>query len=472
MNASASDRLGSEPVYKLFIKLAMPAIIAQLVNVIYTVVDRVYIGRVENSEVAMSALAVSLPVITIITSFNMLLGTGGAPLVAMCLGRKEKEEADSILTTSFVMLTVTALLLTLGIQLYQEPLLYLFGANEENIALACDYVGIYSIGTIFVMYAVGLNPYISTQGRSSLAMATVVLGASLNIILDPIFIFVFDMGVKGAALATILSQLASAIWVLRFFFSQKTEIKIRKKYLRPKLKTVGRIVALGVSPFVMSITEAVLEISFNNQLGLFGGTLAVGTKAILTSLYQVMLLVTVGMTQGAQPILSYNYGAGQLARTREMFRLLLKSAFAFGACMIGLILAFPSFFAALFTDSPDAIAFTAWAIPPFFVGALLFGIQLSCQQSFLALGEAKRSIAMATFRKGILLLPLVYLLPYLIGDSSFAVSMAAPVSHLVEDGGSVFAVLLSESIADFTAAIVTGIVFYRFYRKTLAAKHR
>ncbi len=467
MRGYSSERLGEEKVSKLFIKLAIPAIVAQLINVIYNVVDRVYIGRVENSELAMSALSVALPVITIISAFNMLLGTGGAPLVAMRLGQKDKAGADKILTNSFTMLTLFSVLLTVGILIFQEQLLYMFGAVDENIGLAKDYVGIYAIGTLFVMYAVGLNPYISTQGRSSLAMATVILGAVLNIILDPIFIFVFDMGVKGAALATVISQFASAIWVLKFFFSKSSEIKIKKKYLMPDLKIVGGIVALGISPFIMSLTEAILQIAFNNQLKLYGGTLAVGTKAILASLYQILLLTTMGMAQGAQPIMSYNLGAGNLERTRQGFKLLLKCSLAFSTVMVGLILIFPEFFAAMFTNDQNSIEFTAWAIRPYFLGAILFGVQLACQQSFLALGEAKRSIAMATFRKVVLLIPLVYILPMLIGDWAISEAMAAPISHLVNDDGRVFAVLFSESIADFLAATLTGIVFYRYYKKNL-----
>ncbi len=467
MTNTHSDRLGTDKVSKLFFKLALPSIIAQLINVIYNIVDRVYIGRIEDSELAMSALSVALPIITIIQAFNMLLGTGGAPLVAMRLGQKDKDGAEKILTNSFVMLTMTAIFLTVSLFIFQEPLLYLFGASAENIALAKDYVGIYLIGTIFVMYAVGLNPYISTQGRSSFAMATVIIGAVLNIILDPLFIFVFDMGVRGAALATILAQSVSAIAVLSFFFSGKSEIKIKKKYLLPDLKIVGRITALGVSPFIMSMTEAILQIAFNNQLKLYGGTLAVGTKAILASIYQFLLLTTHGMTQGAGPIISYNYGAKNYKRARDTFKILLRSAVLFSIIFITIVLLFPTTIASLFTDSQNSIEFTSWAIRPYFLGALFYGFQISCQQSFLALGEAKRSIAMATFRKVIMLIPLVYLLPHLIGDSSFAISMGQPIEHLVYDSGRVFAVLFAESIADFTATVTTSTVFYFFYKKTL-----
>ncbi len=469
MRENNSDKLGSMSIPKLFATLALPAITAQLINIVYTIVDRIYIGRLPNSELAMSALAISLPVITLITAFNMLLGTGGAPLVAMRLGRKDREGANKILTNAFVMLTVVGILLTVALLIFQQPLLYLFGAVDENIALAKDYVGIYALGTLFVMYAVGMNPYISTQGRATLAMSTVALGAVLNIILDPIFIFVFDMGVKGAALATIISQFASAVCVLMFFFKGKSEVKVKKKYIMPDMKIVAGILALGVSPFIMSATEAFLQISFNNQLSLYGGTLAVGSKAILASLHQVLLLTAMGMSQGAQPILSYNFGAGNFERTRAAFKFLLRCMMIFAVAFVGCLLLFPSFFAAMFTNDAMSIEFTSWAIRPFFMGGMFFGVQLACQQSFIALGEAKSSVAMAVFRKLVLLIPMIYLLPTLIGDSAFVTAMAQPVAHMVSDAGRVFAVLFSESISDILAATLTGIIFFRFYKKNLCA---
>ena len=466
MNSSANN-LGTEKVRTLFWKLAIPTTVAQLVNLIYNMVDRIYLGRVENSELAMSALAVSLPMITIIGAFTMLLGVGGAPIAAMKLGQKDSEGANRVLSTSFVCLTVVGVLLTTILLIFQKPILMTFGASESNISLAMDYTGIYSLGTIFVLYAVGLNPFINTQGKSHLGMATVLIGAILNIILDPIFIFGLDMGVKGAALATIISQAVSAVWVMFFFFGGKSILLIKKVYFKPDFKIVFSILALGVSPFIMSITESLLQVTFNNQLKLYGGTLAVGTMAILASLMQMLLLTTQGLAQGAQPIMSYNYGAGNLDRVRKAFRLLFIVAVSFSVISVSIVTLFPRVFAGIFANEEPAISFASWAIRPYLMGGLLFGIQLSCQQSFLALGQAKPSLAMAILRKIILLIPLIYILPNLIGDWQIVQTISQPVANMVEDPSRVFAVFAAESVADILAALTTGTLFFFFYKKSL-----
>lgn len=459
--------LGTEKLGKLLLSLAVPSIIAQVVNILYNMVDRIYIGRMEDGAVAMSALAVSMPVVTLILAFTQLVGVGGAPLAAIRLGEKDQDGAEKILTNSFVTLIATAVLLTLGILLFQKPLLYAFGADDQNIGLAMDYVGIYCLGTIFVQISFGLNAYINTQGQAKFGMATVVIGAALNIALDPLFIFVFGMGVKGAALATILSQAVSALWVLKFFFGGRSTIKIRKEYKKPELKILLTIMALGVSPFIMSATESLLQIAFNNQMSKFGGTMAVGTMAILLSLYQMINMPLQGLCQGAQPILSYNYGAKNMERVRKTFRLLLGGSLGVSLLGCGSIILFSTFFSSLFTKDPAAIRFSSWAIPVYLMGGMVFGMQIACQQSFLALGQAKRSLIMALFRKVILLIPLIYILPVLIGNTDFAAQMAAPVAEMAKMPGSAFAVLLAESVADIAATITTVTLFILFYRKHL-----
>lgn len=463
----SSDVLGREKIPRLIISLAIPAIIAQIVNLVYSLVDRIYIGRMENQTLAMSALVVSLPIITLITAFTSLIGTGGAPLAAIKLGQRDRPSANKILTNSFVCLTISGVVLTTGITLFQEPLLFAFGANNENIQYAKDYIGTYAYGTIFVQYTMGLNAYINTQGQVKLGMMTVLIGAVLNIILDPLFIFVLGMGIKGAAIATIIAQSVSAAWVLKFFFSHDSELQICKAYLRPDPKTVFAIMAMGISPFTMGITESLLQISFNNQLRAFGGTLTIAAFSIVSSCYSMGVTALNGLCQGTQPILSYNYGAGNLARVRYAFKMLLGinlfiSFFGFGSFLL-----FPHVFASIFTTDVETIAFTAWALPVFCVGGLTFGLQIACQQSFLALGEAARSLWMTVFRKIVVLIPLIYLLPIWIGDTQFVLAYSEPIAQFANESGKVFAVLFAESISDVVAATATGTLFFRYYRRVL-----
>ncbi len=465
-----TERLEKDKIPNLFFRLAIPTIIAQVINFVYNIVDRIYIGRVEDSALAMAALAVSLPVITMVAAFTNLFGIGGAPLAAIKMGQGDKKGAEKILSNSFSVLIITAIFLMVMINLFLDPLLYGFGASDENIHLARGYVGIYSYGTLFVQFTLGLNPYINTQGFTKLGMLTVLIGAVLNIILDPIFIFVFNMGVQGAALATIISQGVSAVWVLLFFFKGKSKLKIRKEYLMPNPKIVLSIVALGVSPFIMGMTESFVQISFNNQLLLFGGTTAVSSMAILISLYQVNMMILQGFSYGAQPIMSYNYGAGRLDRVRATFKLFFGVCLAFSVVTITLTLIFAKPIVSIFSDDSRTIELATWAILPFLSGALIAGIQMACQFSFLSLGQAKRSLAMACFRKLVMLIPLIYILPMLIGESDFAVNAAEPIAHLVEDAGKVFSVFLAESISDAAAAICTGVLFMLFYMKNLRDK--
>lgn len=461
------NKLGYEKLSKLLLSLAIPSIIAQLVNVLYNMVDRIYIGQMADGTSAMAALSVALPILTFVTAFTRLVGEGGAPLCAIKMGEKRQDKAEEIMTTSFVLLIGVGFILTVIILIFKEPLLLLFGANEETLPAAVSYISIYALGTIFVHITLGMNPYINTQGFARMGMCTVVIGAVLNIILDPIFIFGFNMGVAGAALATIIAQGVSAIWVLFFLFGKKSIIKIRRKYFIPRLRIVFSIVSLGISPFVMSSTESLLQISFNNQLSLYGGTMAVATMAILLSLWQFITLPLQGLCQGAQPILSYNYGAKNYTRVRDTFRLTFKICVGFACVVGGCIMIFSQFFVSIFTNDPQTIEFASWALKIYLFGAGIFGAQIACQQSFMALGQARISLSMAITRKIILLIPLIYIFPYLIGGTSFATILSSSVASMVHDGACVFAVLFAEPVSDIIAACITTYMFIRFYRKEL-----
>ena len=464
---SRTEKLGTQRISKLLISLAIPSIIAQIVNILYNMVDRIFVGRLPDGTAAMSALSVALPIITFILAVTQLFGIGGAPLAAIKLGENNKKAAEKILTNSFVTLLGSSVVLTALVLIFAEPMLKMFGADENNMQMALEYITIYSVGTVFVQIAFGLNSYINTQGYAKFGMLTVIIGAVLNIILDPIFIFVFNMGVKGAALATIISQCVSALWVLKFFFGPKSTIKIRREYLKPDIRIVGSICALGVSPFIMNATESFLQIAFNNQLARYGGTMAVGSMAILISLYQMINMPLQGLCQGAQPILSYNYGAKNMDRVRKTFKLLFVSCLGFSILGCGSIILFSGAFGRIFTSDPDMLRLVEWSLKVFLIGGMVFGAQIACQQSFVALGQAKRSLMMALFRKVILLIPLIFVMPELIGGSGFAAALSRPVADLCRDSGRVFAVLSAESISDILAAVTTSALFFTFYRKYL-----
>lgn len=463
----SKEKMAKANIFPLLLSLAVPAIIAQLVNILYNMVDRIYIGRLDNGTEAMAALSVSIPIITGISAFTQLTGTGGAPLCAIKLGEKNQDQAEEIMATSFSMLITSGILISALLLIFKEPLLIMFGANDETLEMAVAYISIYSLGTLFVQITLGMNAYINTQGFAKIGMCTVLIGAVCNIILDPIFIFGFHMGVKGAALATIISQGVSCIWVLKFLFGNKSIIRIRKKYLKINPKIAVSIMALGVSPFIMTITESFLQISFNNQLLKYGGTMAVATMAILMSLWQFITLPLQGFCQGAQPIISYNYGAKIFSRVRKTFKIELAVCMGY-ACLavIGMSLN-ASLFVSLFSKEAEAIALAAWALRIYIAGGILFGAQIACQQTFLALGQAKISLLMAITRKIILLIPLIYIMPHAIGETAFASNMASDIAGMVTDGARVFAVLAAEPISDMTAACITSFFFFKFYKKYL-----
>lgn len=464
--AEKTNELGTKKISSLLFNLAIPAIIAMLVSMLYNMVDRIYIGNMKDGTIGMAGLAVAVPIVTLIQGFTQLFGTGGAPLAAIRLGKQEKKEAEEIMMASFTALVVSGIVLTAVIELFKEPILLLFGADEVSLQPAVEYIRVYALGTVFVQVAQGMNAYINTQGFAKMGMSTILIGAVLNIVLDPIFIFGMGMGITGAALATIISQGVSAVWVM-YFLLKKSPMKMRREFLLPKFATLGAIMMLGVSPFVMSATEGLLQISFNNQMSLYGGSMAVGSMAILMSLYQMVLLPLTGITQGAQPILSYNYGAEDYERVRATFRLSFKVCLLYSFVVAGSIMLCAPVFARIFSGDADTIRYAAWAIRIYLFGGTVFGAQIACQQSFMALGQAKRSICMALLRKVVLLIPLIYILPAVLGNSAFAQTMAGAVLDLTKDGGRTFCVLLAEPIADILAATVTTLTFLNFYTKKL-----
>ena len=451
-----SPALGTAPVGKLFWRLALPAILAQLVNVLYNIVDRVYIGHLPDiGAAALTGVGVTLPAIMIISAFAALVSAGGAPRVSMLLGRGDADGAERILGTCAFTLCGISLVLTLILQLFPAPILRLFGASEATLPYALEYITIYSLGTIFVQLSLGLNAFITAQGFSTTSMLTVTIGAALNIVLDPLFMFVFGMGVRGAALATILSQAVSCAWVLRFLCSEKSTLRLRRKNLRLDTKLLLPCLALGLSPFIMQITENLVAVSFNVTLLRFAGDTAVGAVTILTSVMSLSMQLLHGLTQGAQPIMSFNYGAGNGQRVRETFRILFISCFAgsmlvWAACML-----FPGAVAGIFTPDAELGAYAAWAMRIYMAASGIFGIQIACQQSFVSLGQAKVAIFLALLRKVILLIPLILLLPRL---------------GIFENAA--FAVFLAEPIADTLAVCTTATMFFtRFGKLTAGAEN-
>ncbi|WP_343101799.1 MATE family efflux transporter [Romboutsia sp. MSSM.1001216sp_RTP31141st1_G3_RTP31141_220114] len=448
MSNNVTD-LGKGSIPKLIFKLATPAIIAQLVNVLYNIVDRIFIGRMQGGDIAMAGVGVAFPITLIVAAFAALVGMGGAPLAAIKMGEKNNDGAEKIMSNSFSTLVLLAILLTLVFLVFKEPLLWAFGASEATIGYAMDYLSIYLIGTIFVLVALGMNPFINTQGFAKIGMVTVSIGAAMNIILDPILIFGLDMGVRGAATATIISQAISAMWVLRFLLSGKTTLKIRKKYLKIDFRIMGRVMGLGVAPFIMQATESLVLITLNTKLQMYGGDLAVGAMTIMSSIMQIIMLPTMGVTQGSQPIMSYNYGAKQIGRVKKAFKLTILITLGYTATMCTALMIMPEMFVRIFNSDPKLVEITVWSIRIYFVGITIFGIQVACQNTLLALGQAKISLFLALLRKVILLIPLIYILPTFMENK-------------------LFAVLLAQPIADITAVITTAICFMVFYKKNLS----
>lgn len=425
--------LGEGSVGKLLWKLALPAIIAQMVNLLYNMVDRIYIGHIpETGDLALTGLGLCFPIIMIVSAFSSLVGAGGAPQVAIAMGRGEKEQAEKILGNCFASLLVIAVVLTIILELVGEPILWLFGASEATLPYALDYMRIYVAGNLAVMIALGMNPFITTQGFAQIAMKTVLIGAVCNIVLDPIFIFVLEMGVKGAATATVISQAVSALWVVLFLTGKKTQLRIRKENLKITPKVMLPVLALGVSPFIMSATESILNIAFNSSLSKYGGDVAVGAMTILSSIMQLQFMPTQGLAQGAQPIISYNYGAKNMERVKKTYHLLFIACTAYTLIFWGVVQLMPEMFVRIFNkSSQELIETTTWALRIYLAVSGLFGIQMAVQQTFVSLGQAKLSLLIACLRKIILLIPLIFILPLFFEDKVFAVFLAEPVADFI-----------------------------------------
>lgn len=439
--------LGKDKIGSLLFKLALPSICAQIINLLYNMIDRMYIGHIKNiGSSALTGVGVAMPVIVCISAFAALVSMGGAPLASINMGRGDKEKAENILGNCTTMLILTALILTSIFLLLGRKIMMLFGASENTIEYAWSYMKIYSLGTIFVQLALGLNAFINAQGFSKIGMTTVAIGAVCNIILDPIFIFGLNMQVQGAALATVISQSISCIWILKFLIGKKTILKIKRKYLALKKNIILPAIALGLSPFIMQFTESVLAVSFNTSLLKYGGDLAVGSMTILNSVNQFCMMPLSGLSQGAQPIVSFNYGAKNINRVKKAFKLLLKVCVIYSVTLWSISMFIPKVFILIFTSDSELIKYTMWSIRIYMAGSCVFGIQLACQQTFIALGNAKKSIFLALLRKCILLIPFIYIFPLFIADKTFAIFLAEPV-------------------ADVLAVICTASMFYFEYRK-------
>ena len=453
MNRQNVD-LGSGKVSRLLFSLALPTITSQIVNMLYNLVDRVYIGHMQPvdtvGKLALTGVGVCLPIIVVISAFAALLAMGGAPRASIQEGRGNARESERIMGNCFTMLVMASLVLTAVLQLFGRDLLLLFGASENTIDYAAAYMGIYSLGTVFVQVTLGMNAYITAQGFTTVSMRTVLIGAGLNIVLDPIFIFVLDMGVRGAALATILSQAVSAAWVLRFLTGSRSKWRLRRENLRPRASVVGPCLALGLAPFIMQSTESLIAVCFNSSLLKYGGDLAVGAMTVLTSIMQLAMMPLQGLTQGAQPIVSYNYGARNPQRVREAFRCLLLACVTYSLTLWALVQLMPRMFAGIFTPDPELRSYAAWALRIYMGATGIFGVQIACQQTFIALGNAKASLFLAVLRKIILLIPLIYILPHFFADKVFAVFLAEPVADLLAvcTTAGMFAVQFKKSMAE------------------------
>ena len=425
--------LGTAPVGKLLFRLALPTVIAQLVNMLYNIVDRIYIGHIEGyGDLALTGVGVCMPLIMIVSAFAALVGSGGAPRASISMGKKDYESAERILGGCFGLQLIISVLLTVALLIWNKPLLLAFGASENTIQYATEYMSIYALGTIFVQLTLGLNAFISAQGFSKFSMLSVVIGAACNIVLDPIFIYGFDMGVKGAAIATILSQAASTLWIILFLCSKKTLLHLRPKYMLPVPRVVLPCIALGSATFIMQASESVISVCFNSSLLGYGGDVAVGAMTILTSVMQFAMLPMQGVAQGAQPILSYNFGARRADRVKKTYKLLLVTCLCYSVTIWALVMLFPQVFVGIFTNKPELAAFATDALRVYYAGMLLFGIQIACQMTFVSLGNAPSSVIVAVMRKFVLLLPLIYIVPHLVpGNPTMGVYLAEPIADVI-----------------------------------------
>ena len=425
--------LRTEPLGRLLLKLALPTVAAQLINMLYNIVDRIYIGHIpEIGATALTGVGVCMPLIMIVSAFAALVGYGGAPRASIFMGKQDKESAEKTLGNCFVLQILISVVLTVVLLIWNRDFLMAFGASENTIEYGVNYMNIYALGTIFVEITLGMNAFITAQGFAKTGMLSVLIGAVANIILDPVFIFGFHMDVRGAALATIISQALSCIWVVSFLCGKKTFLKIKRKNLRLVPKIILPCLALGVATFIMQASESVISVCFNSSLQKYGGDIAVGAMTILTSVMQFAMLPLQGLGQGAQPIISYSYGAGDQDRVRAAFKLLLKVSLGYSVFLWLLVMALPGGFAAMFTSDARLMEYTRTALRIYMGSMFLFGIQMACQMTFNALGKAKESIVVAVMRKFVLLIPLIYIMPQILrSDQTMAVYMAEPIADLL-----------------------------------------
>ena len=442
--------LGTAPIGKLLLKLSIPTVIAQLINMLYNVVDRIYIGHIPGEgSLALTGVGVCMPIIMIVTAFAALISSGGAPRASICMGKQDNKSAEQILGNCFSLQIVVSIVLTVVLLIWNKDLLMAFGASKNTLGYATDYMHIYALGTLFVQLTLGMNAFISAQGFTTTSMVSVLIGAICNITLDPVFIFVFNMGVKGAALATVLSQAISTIWVVVFLSGKKTQLHLLKKYMDLKPKIFLPCVALGLATFIMQASESVVTVCFNSSLLHYGGDIAVGAMTILTSVMQFAMLPLQGIAQGSQPIASYNYGAKNADRVKKTFRLLVITCLTYSTLLWAAVQIIPKVFVSIFTSDAKLVAFTAPMLKIYLGGLFLFGIQIACQITFTSLGKAVNSIIVAVVRKFVLLLPLIYIMPHVVSNPTIGVYMAEP-------------------IADIIAVLFTSVLFTFQFKKALA----
>ena len=442
--------LVTAPIGKLLLKLSIPTVIAQLINMLYNVVDRIYIGHIPGEgSLALTGVGVCMPIIMIVTAFAALISSGGAPRASICMGKQDNKSAEQILGNCFSLQIVVSIVLTVVLLIWNKDLLMVFGASKNTLGYATDYMRIYALGTLFVQLTLGMNAFITAQGFTTTSMVSVLIGAICNITLDPVFIFVFNMGVKGAALATVLSQAISTIWVVVFLSGKKTQLHLRKKYMGLKPKVFLPCVALGLATFIMQASESVVTVCFNSSLLHYGGDIAVGAMTILTSVMQFAMLPLQGIAQGSQPIASYNYGAKNADRVKKTFRLLVVTCLTYSTLLWAAVQIIPKVFVSIFTSDAKLVAFTAPMLKIYLGGLFLFGIQIACQITFTSLGKAVNSIIVAVVRKFVLLLPLIYIMPHVVSNPTIGVYMAEP-------------------IADIIAVLFTSVLFTFQFKKALA----
>ena len=442
--------LGKGSIPKLLAQLAIPVVVAQIVNLLYNIVDRIYIGHIPGEgSLALTGVGVCMPIIMIVTAFAALISSGGAPRASICMGKQDNKSAEQILGNCFSLQIVVSIVLTVVLLIWNKDLLMAFGASKNTLGYATDYMRIYALGTLFVQLTLGMNAFITAQGFTTTSMVSVLIGAICNITLDPVFIFVFNMGVKGAALATVLSQAISTIWVVVFLSGKKTQLHLRKKYMGLKPKVFLPCVALGLATFIMQASESVVTVCFNSSLLHYGGDIAVGAMTILTSVMQFAMLPLQGIAQGSQPIASYNYGAKNADRVKKTFRLLVITCLTYSTLLWAAVQIIPKVFVSIFTSDAKLVAFTAPMLKIYLGGLFLFGIQIACQITFTSLGKAVNSIIVAVVRKFVLLLPLIYIMPHVVSNPTIGVYMAEP-------------------IADIIAVLFTSVLFTFQFKKALA----